>query len=403
MWSNLKLIIPLINNPEILEYYRSAGYFLQGQIPYHDFYWEYPPGMLLIFGIWRFVAPDLESFRLILFLWLLASLVVFIWLFNKFTNTTIIKLHPGIDLAVTILILILALTTTKIFINPEIFVALLVLVAFAALNKQKFFLAGFLWGWATVIRIYPGLFLLLLLNYRRSLKKNLLTLVGFALPWLITFLILGGLPVMSGFFNSLTAQINRPPQIESVNASLMWLVSRSGNPLITQVQPEYMSINLLFVKSPEWWAIIGMIKWLPLILTIYFIIKSIKQTNYTEHLFYQLCLLLITGLITAHNVFSPQYLIWLWVPFGLWLITAYKDKIVTPLQSIIYLAIFLIIHLLTTLILTYYSLNKIHDLLNLKTTPMLIIMLRNLLIIGIWLVIFKKLVFTLKELRRNNN
>ena len=213
---------------------------------------------------------------------------------------------------------------------------------------------------------------------------------------------LGGWPIISGFFTSLTAQIARPPQIESITASLMWLIGQFGNPLTAKVEPRYMSIDLLFINPLTWWPVLWLIKLLPLALTVYLGIKTINQKNSTSYrslLFYQLSLLLITSLLIAYNVMSPQYLIWLWAPFGFWMVTAIQSKLVSRLQLIFYSGLILIIHLLTTLILTYYSINKITDLLNLNPIPMSLIGFRNLLIIGFWWLVYRRLVILEKIIR----
>lgn len=374
-------LIPPTNNLEINLYFDSATQILQGQTPYLDFNWLYPPGHLLIATILKFFFPDITSFIFSYFLILLTSgIFIFYKLYQNAATQKLTISKPKLQIFTILISTFLLLTVNKTFINPDLLVSAIILTAF--LKRKKTNLALFLLGTATAIRLYPAIFILLFIK-----KLKLKNLLIFATPFIFSLLIFFNLQIFPAFVNqSIIAQANRQVEIESFTASLM---RTTGQPLQVIPDDQQYDLKLQFIKIPKYWDLLQFLTWMPLVFTLYYFYRmKFKPKNSKE--FYAAALILILSLIIKHSVFSPQYLIWIWVPYFLWLLhppLARGGR--GGLTKLTTLSLFLLIHLLTTFYLTSFLPQNLPILITNPNSTLNVIILRNFLILALFIIIYQ--------------
>jgi hypothetical protein len=379
-------LIPLPHDLEINLYFDAAAQVLQGRTPYLDFTWLYPPGHLLIVTLIKLFFPQITSFIIIYFLLLLASaLFIALRLYQIATQKYKFK-RPNLQIFTVIISILLLLTVNKAFINPDLIVAIFILIAF--LNFPKTTFAILFLGIAASIRLYPAIYLFLFITIPLFNKQNFKKLIIFIIPTILSLLVFLNTNIFPAFINqSVLVQAKRNVEIESFSASLMHITQLLGLPptngLSVVPDPIQYDIKLLFNNTPSYWNILNLITWIPLILIIFYLYKKrFKLNNPVE--FHTTALLLTLALIIKHPVFSPQYLIWLWIPFFLWLIHStinIKTKITT-------LTLFLLAHFITTIYLINFLPQRLTQLISNPNPTLNLISSRNITLLALFFIIY---------------
>ena len=348
-----------------LSLYRQAGEsILRGDVPYRDFFIEYPPGSLP-----AFVPPALFS----------ASQASFIDLFS---------LEMALTLVVTLLLTALGarrLRGSRAWILPAATFALAAVllypvavtrydavvaltlglaVFFAALGGRYLSLAYASLGFGTAAKFVPALALLPLALTRRGAARGCGVFLAVVALFFVPFALLGG----QGLLQSFAYQAERGLQVESLAASVLMFfrsadsvvfehgafeVRGEGVGLATSLSP-FLTLLLLAVTGlAMWWEFRRC--------------GGLGVGAFPRH-----AAALILAFMLGSRVLSPQYMIWLLplVPLS-----------AGGLVGTIICALFLAACLTTTLVFpVHYA-----DLLSFRYPGPELLLARNLLLVILWI------------------
>ncbi len=190
---------------------------LHGQIPYRNFYDEYPPGTVPVFALPALVwnAHYVLAFKL----WMTACAVGFTacsaWVLRRL-GLSMLRLAP---------IVAAPLLLGPVFLNRyDPLPALLVSLSLVTLLRAQERTTGALLGIGTAIKVYPAILLPLVARRMRLLGR-----AG------VAFLLAGAILVLpffalapGGVGYSLKTQLERHLQIESLGSSILLVVSKLG-------------------------------------------------------------------------------------------------------------------------------------------------------------------------------
>jgi Glycosyltransferase family 87 len=283
-------------------YYTYAGRTFDGQVPYRDFFPEYPPGAFPAF-LAAGAADDgyADRFRLAM-LALGAATVVLLVLAMWLVGGTAAELVAGTLVFAT---LPLTLHVSLVFERYDLWPAVLVLVAFVALLLGRRTLGLAALGVGAAAKIYPLALLPLALLSRRGrahVPRDLAAFAAAALVFLLPFMLVG--PRGIGHVGKVL--VERPLQVESLGASVLLAAHRLG-----AYEP---TIDLSFAQS---WDLAGpaaditaaassLLGAVALVAVWYLFARGPRGLR-------ELLLALaaaVVAVVTFGKVFSPQYLVW---------------------------------------------------------------------------------------------
>jgi uncharacterized membrane protein len=208
--------------------YQNYGrHMLDGEVPYRDFAVEYPPAALPVFVLPAFAKEtDYKSaFELLMWTCGIAGLVL--------VGSTLARVGAGrarlfaaaAFVGVTPLIL-----GSVVLTRYDLWPAALVVGALAALVAGRDRLALAVLGLAVAAKLYPAVLLpvaLILIARRRGRREAALALAAFTAVVVAVFLPFVALSP-GGVWHSLTAQLGRPLQIESLGAAVLLAAHQLG-------------------------------------------------------------------------------------------------------------------------------------------------------------------------------
>ena len=348
-----------------LALYREAGEsILRGEIPYRDFFIEYPPGSLP-----AFIPPALLS----------SSRAGFINLFSS---------EMALTLAMTLSLTALGarrLRGSRAWILPSVTFVLAALllypvavtrydalvaltlgmaVFFAALGGRFIFLAYASLGLGAAAKIVPALATLPLALSRRAAARGFAVFLAVVALFFVPFALLGG----RGFLQSFAYQAERGLQVESLAASVLislrsadgvgfehgaFEVRGASVGLATSLSPLFTLVSL---------AVTGLVMY-----GEYRRFGGLRVEAFPRH-----AAALILAFMLGSKVLSPQYMIWLLplVPLG-----------AGGAAGIVVCAVFLVACLTTTLVFPiHYA-----DLLSFRYPGPALLIARNLLLVILWI------------------
>ena len=347
-----------------LALYRLAGEsILRGEVPYRDFFIEYPPGSLP-----AFVPPALFS----------AGRAGFIDLFS---------LEMALALAVTLLLMTLAarrLCGSRAWILPAatFVLAALVLypvavtrydaVAALSLGSAVFFasmggrylpLAYASLGFGAAAKFVPALAVLPLTLTRRGAARGLAVFLAMAALFFVPFALLGG----RGLLQSLAYQAGRGLQVESLAASVLMFLRSADGIVFEHGAFEVLGggVGLATTLSP-------LLTLLLLAVTGFVMWRDFRRYGgLTVGAFPRHAAALILAFMLGSRVLSPQYMIWLLplVPLS-----------AGGMAGVIVCVLFLAACSVTTLVFpVHYG-----DLLSFRHPGPELLLARNLLLVVLW-------------------
>lgn len=275
---------------------------------------EYPPLTILIFSL-PLLAP-LAYYPLFFALLMSLAIAGVYWLL----------LRSDAPLSAPIFLLYLGLGTIAVVQERfDLLPALCTLICLLAAERRAWRTAYIALALGVLLKLYPlVLFPALFLAEQQAWRENSPAKahpIGWFLAswrsrggwrWLNSLLFFGLLLVVTAAFalfnvydaliSPLVYFVQRPPQIESLASSVLWLGGSFGWPY--QIVFSFGSLNLSG-------ALVGLISPLDTLLTLagllwLLVLQGQKRLSLAQTLVGLICVLMVTG-----KVFSPQYLIWL--------------------------------------------------------------------------------------------
>ncbi len=289
-------------------FFDYASQILSGQLPYRDFAIEYPPLSMLFFLLPRLIASNPDSYAIAFgaetLLFSLLSLFLVVLLSRR------LGLVPWKSL--TIYTLALLAIGPIISRQYDIFPAVTVLLALYAFMSGKHKTSWALLAIATLTKIYPIVFVPILLLHHirnrqhRHIRLGIITFATTILAIVIPFLIISP----GGLLASFSYHAQRGIQLESIYSSILLLGSKSG---WLAVEPEFGfgSWNLVGPVADTIAKVSLVLLPLSLVATYWFIYRRMKRTPNPVNEIVSYSLLVVAVLIATSKVLSPQYLIWL--------------------------------------------------------------------------------------------
>jgi hypothetical protein len=283
-----------------VNYYAAIGsQVAHGQMPYHDFYLEYPPGSLPVF-----VLPSLVSqahYFLVFKLLMAICVAVAAWV--------------GVVLARGRVAAVVLLGVAPLLLGPltlnryDAWPAMLVAVALLALVRARPRIAFALLALAIVAKVYAivllPVFAIHLWRTRgsRELLRSLAILAAVGLVSLVPFAIFG----FGGLGYSFYIQATRHLQIESLGAQVLIALDHLGLYHATRVLGRPGSVDLAG-RLPE---VVGVVTSLVEIAAIALVLRLQWRTPASARSVLNASAAAVTAFVVLGKVLSPQYLVWL--------------------------------------------------------------------------------------------
>lgn len=360
------------HHADVSLYYESSLKLMQGQVPYRDFRFEYPPLALLPMLLPRLMKLGLPltwtEYRL---LFLIENVLL-----SLLTSLLYLKIVPRLQSekcsirALKFYLLLVSLSSPLVLWRYDMFPALLTQLALLSVLIGRPMLAGTWLGFGVAAKLYPVVLIPIVGAYYLASRKYtelVRLLVGSLGAIALVFLPL--VPLVRGeLFSFLSYHQMRGLQIESLPAAAIILAHRVG---LTKVEMEMvLNYGAMHLVSP---LADSVLKWLPLVFilasaaviaicTLRFRSEYHKGAVSGQSLVAYLVVALLTFMVSS-KVFSPQYIIWL-LPFA-------------PLLRPRLVGILAIIFSLTIFIFPF----KYDYILNMQIPGLLVLNLRNILVV----------------------
>lgn len=328
-----------------------------GQLPYVDFAFEYPP--LAAIPLWLAGVPGLDDTTYEV------SFAVLMGICLVVAQQLAARLAGGGRAGLTVAWLLVAM---PVLIGASLrthFDALPIAIALGgllALSKDRYALGFALLGVGTMTKLFPGLLAVIALmwiaggrrEWRRALRGGLVfaaVVVALSLP-------LSG----AGYVDSFEFHLDRPVQIESSAASVLFALGGS-DVTGTNLRPDrFKSNGLDGGHADDVEAVFAFL----LVLMLWVIVWLAARKPDARHMV--MCgFAALLAFVTLGKVFSPQYVIWL-APFAA-LAWAWRYRAVALLTT-------------AAIVLTHVEFpSRYFDLINVQTDVVVIVAVRNALLL----------------------
>lgn len=347
-----------------LSIYRRAGEaLLRGEIPYRDFFIEYPPGSLPLFAAPALFSTD-ETGYITLFSWEMALVMAATLVVTALTASKLRGLRVWIFPALTFsaaAIMLYPVAATRY--DAVVALALAIAAFCTTLGGRYLLLAYASLGFGAAAKIVPALATVpLALARRGGAVRGYAVFLGVLALFFAPALLLGG----GGFLQGLAYHANRGLQAESLAASVLMKLGWVNEVVFAYGALEVRGRGAEFASSlspPLTGAL--------LLVTAFFMYREHRSGRSGLEAFPRYAALLILAFMLGSKVLSPQYVIWLLplVPLGAGGVT-----------GILVSALFLAVCWTTT------QVYPIHydDLLELRSPGPDLLLLRNLLLLVLW-------------------
>ena len=306
---------------DIQVYFNYAERIGDGEMPYRDFFYEYPPlsvpAVAAPYALGSKVATYQDAF-LVLFGLIAAATAATVTLPARAASEgRRTQIAAGGLVAAGPVLLGHTFGSNRLDFLPVLLVALASLAAVGGRETS----AGGLAGLGAATKLWPGMMAVPLaaLAYRRGGRRAAMrTLVAFAIALGVPFAIALALSP-SGLADSLNYQSDRPLQIESLGANLLLGLQGLGltGPYVSVLS--YRSVNLIGGKTQAV-ADLGTLVGLALAATVLVIgARRVLAAGANRDAFATAMLTTLAAtvaLLTFSKVLSPQYMLWL-LPFPL--------------------------------------------------------------------------------------
>ncbi|MBA3609842.1 MAG: DUF2029 domain-containing protein [Rubrobacter sp.] len=286
-----------------LSLYRAAGEaLLRGEVPYRDFFIEYPPASLPFFVPPALFSGDplsyIDLFTAEMALLLVACLAL-ISLTARRTTGTWGWLLPAVTFAWCTLLLYPVAATRY---DAVVAFTLAVAVAVAALGGRWRLLAYASLGLGTAAKLVPMFAVPALALARRSVLAGGAVFSGVVALFVVPALLLGG----GEFLRSFSYHAQRGLQAESLMSSVLIL---TGN--VTNFEFDFGAFEARGPGTDLASTLSLPLTGVLLIVTLFFMYRAHKAGRLGPETFPRFAAALILAFMLGSKVLSPQYMVWL--------------------------------------------------------------------------------------------
>ena len=290
---------------DIPVYQNYAGLIRHGHTPYADFPVEYPPAALPAFVVPTFLPWSYAtSFAVLMFACGVGCLIAAAFVLDS-VDASGARALLALGLVAVAPVALGTLFDTRFDLWP----ALLATAAVAALLRERPWLAGILLGFAAAAKLWPivlapiGLVYLWRRLGRDGALAGAFSFAAGAAAWIVPF----ALVAPAGVWHSLTVQLRRPLQVESLGAALLMAAHHIGGlslATITSHGSQNLSGSLADATGAATTA-------LQIAVLIGIWIAYALQPEPTRETTLLACVAAVAAFVAFGKVFSPQFLIWL--------------------------------------------------------------------------------------------
>jgi hypothetical protein len=285
-------------------YYRHIGdRIVNGQIPYHDFYLEYPPGAIPIFALPSLFSQGHYPLVFEILTTIVAAVAVA-------AGVEIARRAGGSPARVALVAGIAPLAIGPVFLNRyDVWPAAIVTLALLALISNRPRLAFGLLAFAIVAKIYPIVVLPLAAVYvarrrgRAELMRCLAVLAAVGLAFIIPFAVVG----FGGLGFSFYIQATRHLQIESLGAQLLVALDHLGLYHAQVFLGKPGSVDLGGSTA----SLVGAVSSLLELAAVLLVVRWYMRGRNDPRRLVLASAAAVTAFVALGKVLSPQYVVWL--------------------------------------------------------------------------------------------
>jgi hypothetical protein len=299
--------LPFANHlrPDVELYQSVAHKMAAGQMPYRDFFLEYPPGAAVFFWVARLVpTPYATGVGILLCAALVVTTVAVMWAAQGLGFSARRQVAAGLLVALSPLLLGRYVIAERFDLILSATVALM--IAFA--TRRRFGWAWSMLALAVFVKLVPVLLApLLLLWQRRTRPQSLMRDVGvgaaFGVATFLPFLVLAP----HGLWRMVHYHLVRPLQIESLGAAyLRGITSLAGHPMTATYS--YGSHNLVG-RGPSVISAITTVVQVGAIIAVLVTVWRMRSAG--PRVYVSAIAATLAVIVATAKVLSPQYMLWL--------------------------------------------------------------------------------------------
>jgi hypothetical protein len=293
-------------------YQRYGNAIANGKVPYRDFDVEYPPGALPVFALPGLAEPGRNqevsvgfrrSFETLMWLCGAAALAAMAVVMRRLRRTTL-NVWAALCFAAVAPLLLGSVVLSRYDLWPAAFVA----AALAALVSGRLRLGHALLGLGVTAKLYPVVLIPLgvLFVWKRAGRREALTCLGLVLG--VAAGVFAPFVILSpgGVWESLTVQLTRPLQVESLGSALL-LVGHHVFGLGVTGETSHGSQNLAG-SAAEWLAVASTVLQAGVLIWIW---AAFARGRGGAEALVRSTAAALCAFIAFGKVLSPQFPIWL--------------------------------------------------------------------------------------------
>jgi len=267
-----------------------------GQIPYRDFYDEYPPGSVPVFALPAIIwdAHYVLVFKLLMTACGIGFLACSTWILHRL-RLSYLRLAP---------IVVAPPLMGSVFLNRyDPLPAFVCTLALVALLRSRERTAGALLGIGTALKIYPALAVVLMARRARRLGRAPAAFVVALGVLCLPFLVLAP----GGVGYSLETQLRRHLQIESLGSSILLVLSKLGIHHVGWIIGKPGSIDL----GGSLADVVGTLSSVVAVGLVLLVARAYWQGSDDDARLVTAWAAAVVGFTAFGKVLSPQYLTWM--------------------------------------------------------------------------------------------
>jgi hypothetical protein len=294
-------------------YQRYGHHIANGQVPYRDFKLEYPPGALPVFALPGLVSPGPDGEHLTrefrrtfeTLMWVCGALALCAMAFVlRELRASAVGVWSALLLAALAPLALGSVIVSRFDLWP----AALTTGALAALVSSRMRVGHALLGLAASAKFYPGVLLPLAAAYvwRNRGRREALVCAAWALGVFAAVFLPFVVLAPGGVWHSVSVQLGRPLQVESLGAALLLAAHHLFGVGVTG-ETSHGSQNLDSTGADA----VGIVSTVVQAAILIWIWTTFARGPATKELLVRASAAAVCTFIAFGKVFSPQFLIWL--------------------------------------------------------------------------------------------